>query len=312
MAHILVTGGAGYIGSVLVPRLLVAGHQVTVLDTFQHGLPYLADCCIDPRFTPIRGDCRDMREIEPLLAEADIIIPMAALVGAPLCDADKFAAQTTNRDAVCDLMRRVSPLSQLVIFPTSNSGYGIGDQAECTEDSPLRPVSIYGRTKVSAEASVLQHERAVSLRLATVFGMSPRMRLDLLVNDFTWRAVHDRSVVLFEGHFRRNYVHVSDVAGAFVQAINLGSEGKMRGPYNVGDTAANKTKRQLCDLIVEEVPGFVALAAAIGTDPDQRDYAVSNARMEATGWWANVSLRMGIREMVKGFRMMRANRFGNV
>lgn len=306
--RILVTGGAGYIGSVLVPRLLDCGHEVTVLDTFQHGLPFLAAHCMRPTLELVRGDCRDMRVVKPLVREADLIIPMAALVGAPLCEADKLAATSTNFRAVADLIALVSP-DQIVVFPTSNSGYGIGDAAECTETSSLRPVSLYGRTKVDAEQAVLDHPNAISLRLATVFGMSPRMRLDLLVNDFTWRAVNDRAVVLFEGHFRRNYIHVRDVVEAVEYAVYDMPRGRA---YNVGLSNANLTKRELCDLIAEEVPGFTSLDAPIGKDPDQRDYIVSNARIEATGWRPRYTLRDGIREMVKGFRMMRANRFGNV
>ena len=199
--HVLVTGGAGYIGSTLVPTLLARGWQVTVLDTFAAGDTYLAQCCSDPNFEPVRGDCRDMAVVEPLLAKADAILPLAALVGAPLCARDKAGATTINRDAIVDLMQRVSR-QQRVIYPTSNSGYGVGTgNAHCTEESPLRPVSLYGATKVEAEKAVLDSGVGVTLRLATVFGMSPRMRLDLLVNDFTWRAVNDQAVVVVRGAF---------------------------------------------------------------------------------------------------------------
>jgi nucleoside-diphosphate-sugar epimerase len=309
--HVLVTGGAGYIGSVLVPTLLHRGWQVTVLDAFAAGDTSLAQCCSDPNFEPVRGDCRDMRVVEPLLAKADAVLPLAALVGAPLCAQDKVGAITVNRDAVVDLMKRVSK-HQRVVFPMSNSGYGVGaTNAYCTEESPLRPVSLYGTTKVEAEKAVLDSGVGITLRLATVFGMSPRMRLDLLVNDFTWRAVNDKAVILFEAHFRRNYIHVRDVVKAFVHALK--NHDRMRGePYNVGLSEANLSKSQLCERIARQVPGFVYLEAPIGEDPDKRDYIVSNAKLEATGWHPDHELDAGIRELVKGCRMLRNSRFANV
>jgi len=295
----------------LVPALLQKGHRVTVLDTFSAGEPNLAACCLNEGFEPVRGDARDMRTVEPLLKRADAVIPLAALVGAPLCARDEIGATSLNRDAVVDLAKRVSR-DQLVVYPTTNSGYGVGDaNAFCTEESPLRPVSLYGRTKVDAEAAVLGTGSGVSLRLATVFGMSPRMRLDLLVNDFTWRAVTDRAVVLFEAHFRRNYIHVRDVAKAFLHAID--NYATMRGePFNVGLSEANLSKAQLCERIARHVPGFVWLEAQVGEDPDKRDYVVSNEKLEATGWRPDVTLDAGIKELVKGYQMLRNGRFANV
>jgi nucleoside-diphosphate-sugar epimerase len=309
--HILVTGGAGYIGSVLVPGLLQRGWRVTVLDTFTAGESYLAPCCADPNFEPVRGDCRDMSVVEPLLAKADVVLPLAALVGAPLCARDQIGAVSLNRDAVVNLVKRVSK-RQRVVFPNSNSGYGIGQSnAYCTEETPLRPVSLYGTTKTEAEQAVLDSGVGITLRLATVFGMSPRMRLDLLVNDFTWRAVNDKAVVLFEAHFRRNYIHVRDVAKAFIHALD--NQDRMLGePYNVGLSEANLSKSQLCARIAKEVPGFIYLEAPIGEDPDKRDYIVSNEKLEATGWRPDYGLDDGIRELVKGFRMLRNGRFSNV
>jgi nucleoside-diphosphate-sugar epimerase len=284
---------------------------VTVLDTFASGEPNLAACCLNPGFEAVRGDARDMRVVEPLLKQADVVIPLAALVGAPLCARDEVGAVSLNREAVRDLVQRVSR-SQMVVYPTSNSGYGVGESnAYCTEESPLRPVSLYGRTKVEAEQAVLETSQGVSLRLATVFGMSPRMRLDLLVNDFTWRAVNDHAVVLFEGHFRRNYIHVRDVVQAFLHAVT--NYQTMRGePYNVGLSEANLTKAQLCERIARLVPGFVWLEAPIGEDPDKRDYVVSNEKLEKTGWHPAVSVDAGIQELVKGYRMLRNGRFANV
>lgn len=309
--HVLVTGGAGYIGSMLVPAMLARGWQVTVLDTFAAGEPFLAHSCADPNFNAVRGDTRDMRVLEPLMRQADIVIPLAALVGAPLCARDEIGATSLNRDAVVNLVKRASA-SQLIAYPTTNSGYGIGEgNAACTEDSPLRPVSLYGRTKVEAEEAVLSHPNSLSFRLATVFGMAPRMRLDLLVNDFTWRAVNDRAVVLFEAHFRRNYIHIRDVVKAFLHGIDNAAGMKGRA-YNVGLSEANLSKAQLCDRIAKHVPGFVWLEAPVGEDPDKRDYIVSNDRLEATGWKPDHGLDAGIQELIKGYRMLRNGRFANV
>jgi nucleoside-diphosphate-sugar epimerase len=309
--HILVTGGAGYIGSVLVPTLLEHGHSVTVLDTFSRGTTELAACCRFDTFDPVRGDARDTRNLDALLPKADVIIPLAALVGAPLCNEDRVAAETLNRDAVISIVNRVSR-SQMVVYPTTNSGYGIGRPGIlCTEETPLNPISLYGTTKAAAEAAVLSEGNGISLRLATVFGMSPRMRLDLLVNDFTWRAVTDRAVLIFEGHFKRNYIHVRDVVKGFEHAIE--NFGKMRGQaYNLGLSTANLSKLELCAKIALQVPGFTYLEAPIGEDPDKRDYIVSNEKMEQTGWRPDWSLERGIAELIRGYRTIRNSRYANV
>lgn len=309
--NILVTGGAGYIGSVLVPALLHAGHAVTVLDNFMFRQSSLTDCCAFDTFTVVRGDCRDESVVQPLVAKADAIVPLAALVGAPLCDRDPVGARTTNQDAV-EMICRHAGRSQWILMPVSNSGYGIGEKNNfCTEDSPLRPVSLYGVTKVNAEKAVLDRENSISFRLATVFGMSARMRIDLLVNDFAYRAVHDRAVVVFEGHFKRNYIHIQDVVRGFLHA--LAHFETMRGRcYNVGLDDANLSKIELCQVIQRHVPGFVYTEAAIGKDPDKRDYIVSNARLASTGFRTEWGLDRGIKELIKGYTILRNSRYANV
>jgi nucleoside-diphosphate-sugar epimerase len=295
----------------LVPSLLERGHEVTVLDTFSRGTTELAPCCRFATFNPVRGDARDERILDELTPRADLVIPLAALVGAPLCKEDPIAARTTNLDAVLSLLKRVGK-SQMVVYPTTNSGYGVGEPGVfCTETTPLRPVSLYGVTKVEAENAVLTQGNGVTLRLATVFGMSPRMRIDLLVNDFTWRAVTDRAVVIFEGHFKRNYIHIRDVVKGFEHAIE--NFDTMRGePYNLGLSDANLSKLELCAVIEKQVPGFVFLEAPIGEDPDKRDYIVSNEKVERTGWKPDWSLEAGIAELVRGYRMLRNSRYANV
>jgi len=312
MGHqILVTGGAGYLGSTLVPELLAAGHKVTVLDNFMYHQNSLAHVCHHPGFEVVRGDVRVESVVLPLLRKADIVIPLAAYVGAPLCDRDPVGATTINHDAIVTMLKHASK-HQRILMPTTNSAYGSGDATHrCTEDSPLRPISLYAIEKVKVEKELMQHPNAISFRLATVFGMSPRMRIDLLVNDFTYRAVHDRFVVLFEAGFKRNYIHVRDVARAFLHGIDHYE--KMNGQiFNVGLSDANVSKRELCQIIQKQVPDFTFVEAPIGKDPDQRNYIVSNAKIEATGYRPRVTLEAGVRELIKGFTMIRNSVYGNV
>lgn len=308
---ILVTGGAGYLGSILIPELLSAGHRVTVLDSFMYGQNSLANFCANPKFEVVRGDVRLEETMKPLLKDADIIIPLAALVGAPLCNQDPIAATTTNKDAIFLMLKGISK-EQQILMPTTNSAYGSGEKGNlCTEESPLNPISRYAIDKVAVERVLMEHPSAISFRLATVFGMSPRMRIDLLVNDFTYRAVTDRFVVLFESHFKRNYIHVRDVARVFLHGI--GNFDRMKGQiYNVGLSEANLSKRELCDAIAQHVPGFVAVEADVGKDPDQRNYIVSNEKIEAAGFRTAYPLESGIAELVKGYRMIRNTRYGNI
>ncbi len=309
--NILITGGAGYIGSVLAPHLLKAGHQVTVLDNFLFGQATLLDCCRHEEFRVVRGDCRDEAVLRPLLAKADAIIPLAALVGAPMCAADTVGARTINQEAI-ELLCRLAAPEQRILIPVTNSGYGIGEKGKvCTEDSPLRPISLYGSTKVAAEQAVLGRPNSLSFRLATVFGLSPRMRVDLLVNDFVHRAVTDRAVVIFEGHFKRNYIHIQDVARVF--AFALENFERMKGKaYNVGLEEANLSKLELCAVIKSHLPKFTFLEAPVGEDPDKRDYIVSNQRLLSTGFATEWPLDRGIRELIKGYTILRNSRFSNV
>jgi len=309
--NILVTGGVGYLGSILVPELLRLGHKVTVLDTFIFGQNSLLECCVNEEFNIVRGDARDEDILKNIIGKVDYIIPLAALVGAPLCSRDKIGTITTNRDAIISLAKLASE-EQRIIYPCSNSGYGIGQSGiYCTEDTPLKPISLYGIAKVEAEKVLLDRGNSISLRLATVFGMSPRMRIDLLVNDFTYRAVTDRFVVVFEGHFKRNYIHIRDVARAFIHAID-NFESMKNEPYNVGLSDANLSKVELCAKIKEQVPDFVYLEAPVGEDPDKRDYIVSNEKIERTGFKPAYSLETGIRELIKGYRIIRNTRHGNI
>jgi nucleoside-diphosphate-sugar epimerase len=309
--NILVTGGAGYLGSTMVPDLLAAGHKVTVLDNFMYGQNSLAHVCHHQNFSVVRGDVRQEATLLPLLKKADTIIPLAALVGAPICSIDPVGATTINHDAIFMMLKNVSK-DQRILMPTTNSAYGSGDKNNfCTEESPLNPISKYAIDKVEIEKALLEHPNFISFRLATVFGMSPRMRIDLLVNDFTHRAVNDRFVVLFEGTFKRNYIHVRDVSRVFQHAIT--NFDTMKGEiFNVGLSDANVSKQELCQRIQKYVPEFVFIDAPVGKDPDQRNYIVSNAKIESTGFTPTHSLDFGIQELIKGYTMIRNTRYGNV
>jgi nucleoside-diphosphate-sugar epimerase len=307
MANILVTGGAGYIGSMLSQDLLGLGHNVTVLDNFMYQQSSLGQLCYHPNFRIYRGDVRVEADLLPILKQADIIIPLAAYVGAPLCDRDPVGASSTNRDAIFMMMKYLSQ-EQIVLMPTTNSAYGTGDY--CDETSPLNPISRYAKDKVEVEKVLMEHPNATSFRLATVFGMSPRMRIDLLVNDMTYRAVNDGFVVLFESHFKRNYIHVLDVCQAFTMALE---NKNMRGQiYNIGLSSANVSKRELCDTIKKYVPRFEIVEAEIGKDKDQRNYMVSNEKIEKEGFKPNFDLDMGIQELLKGYAMLKNTKYGNV
>ena len=308
---VLVTGAAGYIGSVLVPVLLKEGSRVIALDNFMYNQTSLLDCCHDKNLTVVRGDTRDKVLVSKLMKDADAIFPLACLTGAPLCARDPLGAQTIIVDAV-KMMLELRSKSQLFIYPTTNSGYGVGEKGKfCTEKTPLRPISIYGKLKVEAEKLLLDSGNAVTLRLATAFGVSPRMRLDLLVNDFTYRAVYDKFVILFEAHFKRNYIHVRDVTKAFLHSLNHFDKMKNE-PYNVGLSDANLSKLELCQEIKKQVPDFYFVEATIGEDPDKRDYIVSNEKIEKTGFKPDVSLSDGIAELIKAYAIIKRNQYANI
>ena len=294
-----------------MPDLLKAGHSVIVIDNFMYGQVSLLDCCHSDNLEIINGDVRNHELVQSKLPNVDLIIPLACLVGAPLCDKKPLEAQSINYDAIKSLLLSRSS-DQRIIFPTTNSGYGIGEKGKyCTEETPLNPVSFYGKLKVELEKDLLAENNIITLRLATVFGISPRMRLDLLVNDFVYRAVNDRFIVLYQSHFMRNYIHVRDVADAFNHSIDHFDS--MKGEaYNVGLSDANMNKYQLCEKIKEQLPNFHFVEAEIGKDPDKRDYLVSNEKIEKTGFKPKRSMEQGIEELIKGYQVLRRNQFTNI
>ena len=308
---VLVTGGAGYIGSTLVGYLLDAGHEVTVVDNFMYDTTSLNHFCAHPKFDVHRADVRVREQIAPFLKTADIVIPLASIVGAPACNRDPVAAKTINNDAIMMMFKELSR-EQVVLMPTTNSAYGSGNEDNfCDETTPLNPISTYALDKVEVEKALMDRENSISFRLATVFGMSPRLRLDLLVNDFTYRAYRDGAIVLFESHFKRNYIHVRDVCGAFMLGIE--KLDSMCGEiFNVGLSTANLSKLELCQAIHKHVPNFTFIESNIGHDPDQRNYIVSNEKIEKAGFVAQHLLDAGIVELLKGFRMLRNFTHGNV
>jgi len=302
--RVLVTGGLGYLGSILCEHLLDAGFEVTALDNLMYGAGQqgLYHLCAHTSFDFLKGDVRDEALMRSALGRADVVIHLAAIVGASACDRDPMLARSVNLDAVRLLTRLRSP-RQLILFPNTNSGYGITSGATfCTEESPLQPISLYGRTKVEAERVLLDRPNTICLRLATVFGMSPRMRLDLLVNHFVYAALKEGFLVIFEKDFKRNFVHIRDVADCMLHALRHADT--MAGKaYNLGLDAANLSKEELARKVKEYVPRLYVHFAPIGEDPDKRNYIVSNERLRQAGFEAQRSLDDGIQELLKGYRM---------
>lgn len=310
MTTVAVTGAGGYIGSVLCDKLLASGYKVHGMDDLSIGDVNLFHLAANPNFKFSRGDARDKDAVKSLIKDADIIIPLAALVGAPLCARDPERAESTNFGAI-RLMNELRSNDQLVVYPNSNSGYGTQTgESFCTEETPLEPISVYGVTKVNAENLLLDSPNVVTLRLATVFGTSPRMRTDLLVNNFTHLAVTDGYVVIYQKDFKRNYVHVRDVADCFLHVIE-NSTSMLGRPFNLGLDSANLSKAELAELIKIQVPNFYIHYAEVGEDPDKRNYIVSNERLRQAGFEAKRDLESGIAELIKAYKMIGPGRFAN-
>jgi nucleoside-diphosphate-sugar epimerase len=294
----------------LVPELLRLNYQVTVVDNFMFKQASLNNLCTDKNFEIINGDIRDKKLMKTLINKNDVIIPLAAIVGAPLCNKDPYSAQSINYEAIKEMFSYVSK-NQFIIMPTTNSAYGTGDKNNfCNEESPLKPISKYAIDKVEIEKILMSRENAISYRLATVFGMSPRMRIDLLVNDFTYRAFHDSAMIIFEGHFKRNFIHVKDVVNAFIHSLN--NLDKLKSEiFNVGLSDANLSKIELCEEIKKHIPNFTYVEEKLKKDPDQRNYIVSNEKIEKTGFRPKFSLSDGVKELIKGYSMIKNQSFGN-
>ena len=310
MSKILVTGAAGYIGSKLVPMLLKAGHQIICVDNLMYEPTSLMVPMLNKSCELIVDDVRNEEIMKPLITKADVIIPLACMTGAPLCNKDRLAAVSINRDAVIMISKYTSS-SQLIIYPCTNSGYGVGQEGiYCNEETPLNPISLYGKSKVEAEKYLLDKGNAITFRLATVFGVSPRPRLDLLVNDFTYRAFYDKAVVLFQADFKRNYLHIDDAVDAFLFAMeNTNLSGSC---FNLGYSEANLSKRELCELIKKIIPEFVYFVSEIGEDIDKRNYIISNNKIESLGFKAKRSVEIGVRELIKVLPLMKRNQFANI
>ena len=308
---VLITGGAGYIGSVFVPQLLAQGYKVTVLDNFMYKQDSLLNVCYHPDLVVIVGDVRSEVRLKKEVEKHDIIIPLAAIVGAPACDRDKPLATALNQTQIENIAKWVST-DQMVLYPVTNSGYGVGQKGiYCDEETPLNPISHYGKTKVSGEKALLDMGNAVTFRLATVFGTAPRMRMDLLVNDFVHRAYKDRFIVLFESHFKRNYIHIRDIASVLFHAIE--NYNSLRGePYNIGLSDANLSKKELCEKIKKYIPDFHVFESEIAKDPDKRDYIVSNDKIKATGWSPKFSIDDGILDLIKAYTFLQVNPHNNI
>jgi nucleoside-diphosphate-sugar epimerase len=299
---VLITGGAGYLGSVIVSKLLNVGYEVIVLDKLLFNQTSLLQYTSNPNFKFIYGDVRNEELLEKLCNEVDIIIPLAAIVGFPACASDPQLAKEINFNQIFNIVKFAK--DKKILYPNTNSGYGIGvGQTECTEESPLNPISVYGQTKCDAENFLRANTSAITFRLATVFGVSPRMRTDLLVNDFTYKAITDKYIVVFEKLFKRNFIHIEDVASAFL--FMLENYDKYKGEvFNVGLSDANLSKQELLEKIQSHVKEFAVSYNDYYEDPDKRDYIVSNEKIEATGWKPEWDLDMGIKQLIMAYQMI--------
>ena len=301
MEKVLITGGAGYLGSVLTETLLSKGYKVSVLDSLVYKQLSLTSFCHNKNFSLHVGDVRDSQLLSDLVETHDIIIPLAAIVGMPACKKDPQLTKDVNYGQIEDIVHFIHP-SQKLLVPNTNSQYGSSDTI-ITEESPFNPLSLYAQTKCDAEKAVLDSGNGISLRLATVFGVSYRQRMDLLVNDFVYRSVTDEFLVLFESHFLRNYVHVRDVAKAFIHLIE-NYKTCNNNAFNVGLTEANMSKLQLAQKIKEYIPQLVIVEEQFKEDFDKRNYVVSNDKLEKTGWSCDYSLDAGIQELIQAYKMI--------
>jgi len=299
---ILITGGAGYLGSVLVPKLLDAGHEIIVYDNLLYNQMSLLNLFKNKNFKFVYGDVRDYSKLSDYIDKSDVIIPLAAIVGFPACDRDKQLATAVNYHQIKDIFKNTSK-DQRILYPNTNSGYGHKTEGICTEDQKLTPISHYGVTKCNSENLLLDSGRAITLRLATVFGMSERMRLDLLVNEFVYKALTDRYITLFQANAIRNYIHIYDVASVFQFMID-NYEDNVGEAFNVGLSDTNISKKELTDRIIKHIPGFVVNLSDYYEDPDKRDYIVSNEKIENTGWKPKYSLDDGIQELISGYQII--------
>jgi len=301
MKKVLITGGAGYIGSHLIQHF-IDDHHVTVVDSLMYEKTSLLGYITKRNFEFVKADVRDSRVLEPLIQRSDIVIPLAALVGFPLCDKHPRDAIEVNRDVNVTLAKSKSK-DQIVVYPCTNSGYGASDSTKpCTEDSPMNPITLYGRTKVEAENAFRESANCTTLRLATVFGPSPRMRTDLLVNNFVLKALRDRSLVLYEDSYKRNYVHIHDVSRAFRFIIDNWDKCSNQ-TFNVGNDSLNCTKRELADQISDMIPSKIYIANN-AKDPDQRDYVVSSQRIYEKGFSCSMNLKDGIEQLKVAYSLI--------
>ena len=301
---ILITGGAGYLGSVITGKMLERGYSVTVLDKLIFNQTSLLQYTSNPNFKFIHGDVRNENLLEKLCVDSDVIIPLAAIVGFPACASEPELAREINFTQIFNIVKYTKGLNKKILYPNTNSGYGIGiGQTECTEESPLNTISVYGSTKCEAENFLKSNTDAIMFRLATVFGVSPRMRTDLLVNDFTYKAITDKYIVVFEKNFKRNFIHIQDVASVFL--FMLENYDTYKGEvFNVGLSDANLSKQELLEKIQSHVKNFAVSYNDYYEDPDKRDYIVSNAKVESTGWSPKWTVDMGIEELIMAYQMI--------
>lgn len=308
--RVLVTGGAGYIGSILVPVLLGAGHHVRVLDSLRKGglglLPYMTN----PSLELMRADIRDADAVREALRDADVIMHLAAIVGYPACRKDPWLARETNVEGTLNIIRHRSP-DQLVVFPSSLSNYGTETGGVCTEDMDPKPVTLYGHTKLEAEKRLLEAGNVIVFRPATAFGLSPQMRLDLLFNEFVYKALKEQYLVVYEPHFMRAFVHVRDFARALLFALE--NNGRMIDQvYNLGSESLNLTKGELAQRIRQKIE-FVLHISEVGEDPDKRNYTVAFSKLRSLGFEVEVDVDQGIEELMRGLQVIDvANPFSNI